>query len=89
MLPPQEVSIYLNNALKASHELAELELDEPLPEACAAMPASVHGRFVGLAADREEAIRTAWKRVMILNPTEVLYTFTFDPASGGFAATIR
>ncbi len=89
MLPPQEVSIYLNNALKATHRLAELERDEPLPDACSAMPTSVRGRFVALDPGSTEEIRAAWKRVMILNPTEVLYTFTFDPDTGGFAATIR
>jgi hypothetical protein len=89
MLPPQEVSIYLNNALKATPKLAELERDEPLPDACGAMPASVNGRFVELDAEGAEAIRSAWKRVMILNPTQVLYTFTFDAATGGFTATIR
>ena len=89
MLPPQEVSIYLNNALKATHQMAELERDEPLPDNCSAMPAAVHGRFVGLDAAMSDEIRAAWKRVIILNPTEVLYSFTFDPATAGFAATIR
>jgi len=89
MLPPQEVSIYLNNALKGTHQMAELECAEPLPDNCSAMPAAVRGRFVGLDAALSEEIRSAWKRVMILNPTEVLYSFTFDPATGGFAATIR
>jgi hypothetical protein len=27
MLPPQDVTIYLNNALKATHTLAELDRD--------------------------------------------------------------
>ena len=89
MLPPQEVSIYLNNALKATPQLAELQRDEPLPDSCSAMPPTVSGRFVGLDANLTEEIRSAWKRVMILNPTAVLYSFTFDPATGGFSATVR
>jgi hypothetical protein len=89
MLPPQEVSIYLNNALKATPRVAELDLDTPLPDTCHDMPPTVPGRFVALDPEAVETIRSAWKRVMILNPTQVLYTFTFDEATGGFVATIR
>lgn len=35
------------------------------------------------------AIEVAWKRVMILNPSHVLYTFTFDPQTSAFAARKR
>jgi hypothetical protein len=34
-------------------------------------------------------IEAAWKRVMILNDTEVLYTFTFDSNTNGFTARKR
>ena len=34
-------------------------------------------------------IAAAWKRVMIINPTQVLYTFTFDPVTAKFAAHKR
>ena len=34
-------------------------------------------------------IEAAWKRVMILNQTEVLYTFTFDAQTGAFTARKR
>jgi hypothetical protein len=32
MLAPLEISIYLNNALKAKHVMAEVDSDTPLPE---------------------------------------------------------
>ena len=38
MLPPQDVTIYLNNALKATHTLAELDRDASLPPSVAEMP---------------------------------------------------
>ena len=89
MRPPQEVSVYLNNALKADPQLAQLEMEEPLPDTCSAMPGRVAGRFVALDPSAAEAIRAAWKRVMILNPTGVLYSFSFDPEAASFVATIR
>jgi hypothetical protein len=87
MLPPQDVSIYLNNALKPTHTLAELDCDASLPPSVAAMPDRVSGRFVSLDAPQEVA--GAWKRVMIFNETQVLYTFSYDPATAGFTASKR
>ncbi len=87
MLPPQDVSIYLNNALRPTHTLAELYRDASLPPSVAEMPEQVSGRFVSLDSPTEVA--TAWKRVMILNETQVLYTFTYDPATAAFTARKR
>ena len=89
MLAPQEISVYLNNELKATRQMAELDLPDPLPETVSGMPDIVSGRFLELEPARGETIRAAYKRVMILNATEVLYTFTFDPATGGFVARKR
>ena len=89
MIPPQEVSVYLDNALRANPQLAQLDIDEPLPATCSAMPARVTGRFVALDPSTAETIRAAWKRVMILNPTGVLYSFSFDSEAASFVATIR
>jgi hypothetical protein len=87
MLPPQDVSIYLNNALKATHTLAELDRDASLPPSVADMPDQISGKFVSLDAPADVA--SAWKRVMIFNETQVLYTFTYDPATAGFTARKR
>jgi hypothetical protein len=87
MLPPQDVSIYLNNALKPTHTLAELDRDASLPPSVAEMPDQVSGRFVSLDSPAEVA--TAWKRVMIFNETQVLYTFTCDPGTAAFTARKR
>ena len=87
MLPPQDVSIYLNNALRPTHTLAELDRDASLPPSVAEMPEQVSGRFVGLDAPADVA--GAWKRVMIFNETQVLYTFTYDPATAAFTALKR
>ena len=87
MLPPQDVSIYLNNALKATHTLAELDRDASLPPSVAEMPDQIFGKLVSLDSPAEVA--SAWKRVMIFNETQVLYTFTYDPATAGFTARKR
>ena len=87
MLPPQDVSIYLNNALKPTHTLAELDCDASLPPSPTAMPDQVSGRFVSLDAPQE--VESAWKRVMIFNETGVLYTFAFDRATAAFTARKR
>ena len=87
MLPPQDVSIYLNNALKQPHTLAELDRAASLPPSVAEMPDQVCGKFVSLDSPAEVA--TAWKRVMIFNDTQVLYTFTYDPATAAFTARKR
>jgi hypothetical protein len=87
MLPPQDVSIYLNNALRPTHTLAELDRDAYLPPSVAEMPEQVSGRFVSL--DSPQEVEGAWKRVMILNETQVLYTFTYDPATAAFTARKR
>jgi hypothetical protein len=89
MHAPQDVQVFLNNALKATHQLAELECDGPLPETIRDMPDQVSGHFLALDASSAHDIEAAWKRVMILNPTQVLYTFTFDSPSMMFSARKR
>ena len=84
MLAPLEVSIYLNNALSAKHLSAELESDTPLPDAIRDMPETVSGYFKELDEPTRSEIASAWKQTMILNKTRVLYTFTFDAATGKF-----
>ena len=87
MLAPQSVSVYLNNALKATPQLAEL--DSPLPDEIRDMPEEIHGHFVELDASLAHEMEAAWKRVMILNATEVLYSFRYDPATADFVAIKR
>ncbi len=89
MLASQDVSIYLNNALKPTHTQAELNCDAPLPEVIREMPDVVSGRFVELGDPLATEVEKAWKRVMILNATEVLYSFTYDPQTCGFTARKR
>jgi hypothetical protein len=89
MLAPHEVSIYLNNALKPTHVMAEVDSDTPLPEVIREMPQQVSGRFVGLDQPTTAEIASAWKHVMLLNTTPVLYDFKFDPATAGFTARRR
>lgn len=89
MLAPLDVSVFLNNALKARHLMAELDSDTPLPDAIRDMPDNVAGRFVALDEPVTAELAAAWKQTMILNQTQVLYTFTFDPATGRFTARKR
>jgi hypothetical protein len=89
MPAPLDVSIFLNNALKAKHLTAELESDTPLPDTIREMPDSISGHFVALDESATAEIASAWKQTMILNDTQVLYTFTFDAGSGKFAARKR
>jgi hypothetical protein len=89
MLAPQDVSIFLNNALKPNHYQAALDSDTALPESIRDMPDQVSGQLPGLDDSTVHDIASAWKRVMILNATQVLYTFTFDPAARTFAARKR
>ena len=89
MLAPQDISIFLNNALKPDHYQAELNCDAPLPEAIRDMPEQVSGHFVGLDTPAIHDMEAAWKRVMMMNATRVLYTFTFDPGNQTFLAHKR
>jgi hypothetical protein len=89
MRAPQDVQVFLNNALKPTHQLAELECDAALPEAIRDMPDQVSGHFLNLDATAAHDIEMASKRVMILNPTQVLYTFTFDSQTQQFSARKR
>ena len=89
MLAPLEVSIFLNNALSATHVTAELDSDTPLPEASKDMPSEVCGRFPTLDPTTSEEIVKSWKRVMRLNETHVIYDFQYDPAAGTFTARRR
>ena len=89
MLAPQDISIFLNNALKPTHYQAELDSDKPLPDSIRDMPDQVSGHLVGLDAPTVRDIEAAWKRVMIMNATQVLYTFTFEPGSQTFLARKR
>jgi hypothetical protein len=89
MIAVQDIKIFLNNALRPTLVPIELDGDAPLPDAIRDMPDEVVGQFVGLDAAANQEISTAWKRVMIFNATNVLYTFTFDSAAGRFAARKR
>ncbi len=86
---PQNISIFLNNALKPTAMPVELEGEAPLPDVIREMPDQVAGRFVELDPVATHDIEAAWKRVMILNSTQVLYTFTFDPHTNKFTARKR
>lgn len=89
MLAPQDISIFLNNALSPTHYQAQLNSDAPLPESIRDMPDEVSGHLVALDPPAVHDIETAWKRVMMMNATRVLYTFTFDPAAQTFIAHKR
>jgi len=89
MLAPQTVSVYLNNALSPTPQLAEFESENALPGAIVDMPEEIHGRFIGLDSTLAHDMEAAWKRVMMPNATHVLYTFTYDPATAGFVAHKR
>jgi hypothetical protein len=85
----QDSKIFLNNALRPTHLPIELDAEAPLPDTIKDMPDQVTGQFVGLEPSANQEIATAWKRVMIFNATEVLYTFTFDAAAARFSARKR
>jgi hypothetical protein len=89
MLAPQDISIFLNNALKPDHYQAELDCEMQLPEAIRDMPNQVSGHLIGLETPAIHDIEAAWKRVMMMNATRVLYTFTFDPGNQTFLAQKR
>jgi hypothetical protein len=85
----QSISVYLNNALRPTPRQAELECENALPEVIRDMPDTVAGRFVAMDPTEVQEMAAAWKKVMILNGTQVLYTFTFDPATSKFSARKR
>jgi hypothetical protein len=87
MPAPQTISVYLNNALKPIAQ--DAELDCGLSDVIREMPDDVTGHFTNMDAVLAHDIEAAWKRVMILNATHVLYTFTYDPATSSFAAHKR
>ena len=89
MLAAQTISVFLNNALKATPQLAELDCESPLPEAVREMPEEVRGHFVEVDAALAHEMESAWKRVMMLNSTHVLYSFRYDAETGNFVATKR
>jgi len=89
MLAPQTISVYLNNALSPTPELVELDGVATLPEEIRDMPQEVSGHFVSLEPDIAHDIEGAWKRVMMLNATHVLYTFSYDAATQRFSARKR
>ena len=89
MIAAQDSKIFLNNALRPTHLPVELDGENPLPDAMKDMPDQISGQFVGLEATANQEIAAAWKRVMIFNATEVLYTFTFDSQASRFAARKR
>jgi hypothetical protein len=89
MMAPQSISVYLNNALKPTPELVELDGERALPDVIRDMPEEVTGHFVALDPAVAHDIEAAWKRIMMLNATHVLYTFTYNPATGTFAAHKR
>ncbi len=89
MIAVQDIKIFLNNALRPTMVGIELDGDAPLPNVIRDMPDQVTGQFVGLEAAANQEIAAAWKRVMIFNATDVLYTFTFDASASRFSARKR
>ncbi len=89
MIAVQDAKIFLNNALRPTQMPIELDGEAPLPNVIREMPDQITGQFVGLEPAANQEIAAAWKRVMIFNATDVLYTFTFDSAAGRFAARKR
>ena len=89
MPTPQTISLYLNNALSATPEMVELDGDASLPEEIRDMPDDVSGHFVSLEPEVAHDIEAAWKRVMMLNQTHVLYTFSYDAATQRFTGRKR
>jgi hypothetical protein len=89
MTAVQDSKVFLNNALKPTHMQIQLDGDAPLPETIRDMPEVVTGQFVELDAAANQELASAWKRVMIFNATEVLYTFTFEASASRFAARKR
>ena len=85
----QVISVYLNNALSATPELVELDGEANLPEEIRDMPEDVSGHFVSLEPEVAHDIESAWKRVMMLNATQVLYTFSYDAVTQRFTARKR
>src|ERR1035441_10282224 len=63
MMAPQSISVYLNNALKPTPELVELDGERALPDVIRDMPEEVTGHFVALDPAVAHDIETAWKRV--------------------------
>jgi hypothetical protein len=53
------------------------------------MPQQVSGRFVGLDEPTAAAMASAWKQVMLLNSTPVVYDFKLDPTTLKFSARRR
>jgi hypothetical protein len=88
-MEPHSISVYLNNALKPTPELVELDGAATLPDSIRDMPEDVTGHFVALEPTVAHDIEAAWKRVMILNATQVLYTFTYNPTTATFSAHKR
>ncbi len=89
MAVAQEISIYLNNTLKPTKVPVELEREDALPAAVREMPDTITGRFTSLDAEAAHEIETAWKKVMTLNETQVLYSFNFEPQGYRFKALKR
>ena len=69
--------------------MVELEVEAALPDVIRDMPEQVSGHFVALEPNVAHDIEAAWKRVMMLNATQVLYTFSYDPATQHFTAIKR
>jgi hypothetical protein len=89
MVAVQDAKVFLNNALRPTLMPIQLDGEAALPDVIREMPDQITGQFVGLEPAANQEIAAAWKRVMIFNATDVLYTFTFDAAAGRFAARKR
>ncbi|MEO8591780.1 MAG: hypothetical protein ABI759_00525 [Candidatus Solibacter sp.] len=85
----QNISVYLNNALSPTHEMVDLDGEADLPVEIRDMPDQVSGHFVALEPNVAQDIEAAWKRVMMLNTTHVLYTFSYEAATQRFSARKR
>jgi len=85
----QTISVFLNNALKATLQNVELDCESPLPDVVREMPDEIHGHFIGVEPALSQEIDTAWKRVAMFNNTHVLYSFRYNSATAEFVATKR
>ena len=86
MIPPQEIAVWLDST-HASQCYVQFYRSIQIPNAIEDMPGEMRGRFLTLTDSDARFMATAKKREMIVNKTQVRYSFTFSPKTWEFTAT--
>ena len=85
MIAPQIVAVWLNE--DSTRHKVQLYRDDKVPDGSQGMPDEIRGKFLELNDLEALLMEAASERQLILNRTQIMYSFVFSATTREFTAT--